>query len=165
MNVMERDAQRMALRTRRMSAAEWAGYRREYKAEHGRDTEPPTLGPSVAFPDQTASAEMRRQWQYPGPEAETGRHSRAVTHRLLLACSGWRRPPTAEEFHRALHARRRTTRRRSIVGAWLQEASLLEWWNGVFENAYTWRELAEAVHVQGLGYYPQCARLNARTKT
>ena len=164
-NNTEQNTQRLARRTRRMSVDEWVDYRRQYKAEHGRDAEPPTLGPSAAFPEQGVSAEMRRNWQYPAPEAETGQHSRAVTHRLLLACSGWKRPPGADEFHHALHAKRRTRRRRSIVAAWLQEASLLEWWNGVFESAYTWRELAEAVHVQGLGYYPQCARLNARTTT
>lgn len=147
-----------------MSKAEWAEYRRNYKAEHDRDEEPPTLGPSAAFSDQRATAEMRREWRYEVPEAETGRNSRAVTHRLRLATSGWQQPATAEEFYDAVQGTERTPRRRSILRAWLQEATLLEWWTGIFESAYSWQELAEALHRQGLGHYPQCARLNRRSR-
>ena len=85
------------------------------------------------------TAAMRRQWRYEVPEAQTGRQSQAVTHRLALAGAGWKRPPRAAEFYDAVRAKRRTARRACVIAAWLREATLLEWWYGIFEGVYCQR--------------------------
>ena len=164
MNPIAAEARRLARRTRRMTLDEWAEYRAEYKRETHRDAEPAWLGPSSAFSDREVTAAMRRQWRYEVPEAQTGRQSQAVTHRLALAGAGWKRPPRAAEFYDAVRAKRRTARRACVIAAWLREATLLEWWYGIFEGVYTWRQLAEAVHVQRLGHYLNCDRLNGRSQ-
>ena len=163
-NAIAAEARRLARRTRRMTLDEWAEYRAKYKRETHRDAEPPCLGPSSAFSDRKTTAAMRRRWRYEIPEAQTGRRSLAVTHRLALAGAGWRRPPGAAEFYDAVRATRRTARRACVIAAWLREATLLEWWYGIFEGVYSWRQLAEAVHVQRLGHYPNCDRLNGRSQ-
>ena len=51
-----------------------------------------------------------------------------MTDRLLLACAGWTATPNATEFYDALRTEEPTVRQRSIVLAWLQEASDDELW-------------------------------------
>ena len=143
MNPIAAEARRLARRTRRMTLDEWAEYRAEYKRETHRDAEPAWLGPSSAFSDREVTAAMRRQWRYEVPEAQTGRQSQAVTHRLALAGAGWKRPPRAAEFYDAVRAKRRTARRACVIAAWLREATLLEWWYGIFEGVYTWRQTGQ----------------------
>lgn len=61
-------------------------------------------------------------------------------------CCGWVEMPTAEELHAAIHAEDPDERQKVIIAMWWREATddqLLDAWA---EQAYTWRELAAAVH-------------------
>ena len=84
-----------------------------------------------------------------------------MTDRLLLACAGWTATPTASEFHDALRTDEPTVRQRSIVLAWLQEATDDELWYAHIEDAYSWRQLAAAIQACGIGHFPRCRQINA----
>lgn len=84
-----------------------------------------------------------------------------MRRRLASSCAGWKPQPTAEEFYEAVHTRSPNGREKQIIETWLQEATredLLEAWA---ENAYTWRELARAIHRSGLEESPRCKELNS----
>ena len=155
------EARREARRVGRMTAAEWAAHRRRVKAERGRDEEPEVLGPAIAFSDRRVEAARRRALMPERLDEETGPQSRTVTDRLLLACAGWTETPSAAEFYDALRADEPTVRQRSIVLAWLQEATDDELWYAHIEDAYSWRQLTAAIQACGIGHFPRCRQINA----
>ena len=123
--------------------------------------EPCELLPPGAFPvvdDPPPNRELRRLWG--APDAQTGEHSHAVTWRFFSSCAGWPRPPTAEEFYRALRADSPTPRQRGVIRTWLREATYSELLQGWIEEAYTWRELVTAAHRVGFDVYGTCRWLN-----
>ena len=78
----------------------------------------------------------------------------------MNACAGWRRRPRSEEFYDAVHADRPTPRERQLIRTWLQEASREDLLYAWAEGAYTWRELARAVHATAEQTSPRCADIN-----
>ena len=82
-------------------------------------------------------------------EAEA-RRSPAVAGRLASSCCGWTLPhPTAEDFYEAVRAERPTAEQEMLLGVWMDEASAEEAFDAWRDNAYTWRELAEACRRTG----------------
>ena len=114
-----------------------------------------------AFDAREVTPDFRSVWHPRHDRNQLGRASRAVRRRLASSCAGWKPQPTAEEFYEAVHVPNPDERQRQIIETWLQEATsrdLLEAWA---ENAYTWRELAGAIHRSGLKENPRCRELNA----
>ena len=91
---------------------------------------------------------------------ETRERSRSVALRFARSCSGWRRRPTAEEFHEAVRAEAPTARQRAILDTWATEAEWEELLAAWTEHAYTFRELATALHRAGLSRCRAAATLN-----
>ena len=72
-----------------------------------------------------------------------------MTGRIASSCAGWIEPPTGAEFFEAVRAETPTTRQADIISMWLLEATddeiLLAW----AEEAYSFRELVNAIHRSG----------------
>ena len=125
-----------------------------------RDAIPDRLGPPEVFSDARGCAAERRRHGLAVPDAETGPDSRTVTSRLRMSCAGWRKVPTAEEFYRAVHAPEGTGRETAVLLTWYHEADIAEQLDARLEGAYTWRELARALHRVGLTRGEAARRLN-----
>ena len=138
---------------------QWQSGRRELK-RNDRDAEPRVLAPPEAFDDRRPNEAFRRRFHPRHDPAQIGRASRALRGRLRSSCAGWQEKPTSEEFYDAIRATEPTPRQVDMIRTWLQEGEreeLLEAWA---EGAYTWRELARAIHRAGLEQTPRCADIN-----
>ena len=126
----------------------WLALRDEAKAEDP-DAEPIMLAPAEAFGDRRGSAELRARCGIRTEPGATGPESSAVAARIAGSCAGWVEPPTAAEFFEAVRAEAPTTRQADIISMWLLEATndevLLAW----AEEAYSFRELVNAIHKAG----------------
>ena len=114
-----------------------------------------------AFDESRVARDFRAVWHPRHDPDQLGRASRAVRRRLASSCAGWKRQPTAEEFYEAVRTSSPDEGQSQIIETWLQEATredLVEAWA---ENAYTWRELAAAIHRSGLEESPRCGELNS----
>ncbi len=122
----------------------------EYAREHGyRPAFPRVLPPerfsdARATPDQCAMVNART-----GPD-DTGPKSEIIRMRLACSCSGWKRPPTSEEFYAAVRAETLDERQTAILYAWSNEANDVEILDGWTEDAYTFRQLAAALERAGI---------------
>ena len=94
------------------------------------------------------------------PDTETGPNSRTVTSRLRMSCAGWRKVPTAAEFYAAVHEPTGSDRETAILLTWYHEAHIVELVHARLEGAYTWRELARALHRVGLTHGPAARQIN-----
>ena len=130
-------------------AAEWR-QRRDELRERDRDGVPRDLGPPELFSDRRGSAAERKHCGLDVADGETGRRSRTVTSRLRMSCAGWRRVPTPEEFHDAVHRPAGTDRETAILLTWFHEAEMAEQLDARLEEAYSWRQLVRALHRVGL---------------
>ena len=142
-----------------MSLEEWQALRARFK-KRDRDAEPPVLAPPEAFDDTRPDDEFRERFHPEHDPRQLGRKSRAVRRRLGSSCAGWRRAPRPEELYDAVHASRPGPRQRQLIRTWLQEASREDLLYAWAEGAYTWRELARAVHAAGEQTSPRCADIN-----
>ena len=155
-----------APRTRRQedeTATSAAAHWRDQAARlrrHDRDALPEVLGPPEVFSAAQGGAEDRRRHGYTVSEAETGRNSRTVASRLRMSCAGWRQVPTAEEFYEAVHQPTGTRRETAILLVWYHEAHTIEQLHARLEGAYSWRELARALHRVGLTRGDGARRMN-----
>ena len=113
----------------------------------------PLLLPAERFSGAPAAPLERRLIEAPTAPEDTGRQSRTVRMRLSRSCAGWRRQPTSREFYEALRAESPTDRERAILEAWATEADWQELLKAWTEDAYTFRQLASALHRAGL---PRC---------
>jgi len=114
------------------------------------------LAPPETFIDRQGSAQVRAACGIVVPADEIGPNCRTVARRIASACAGWRNPPTPREFFEAVRAERPSPRQAVIVTMWLREASdddlILAW----AEEAYTFRQLAHAIHRSGAeNSYPE----------
>ena len=141
------------------AAAEWRAHAARLR-RRDRDALPERLGPPEVFSAERAGADERRRRGLEVPEAETGRNSRTVAGRLRMSCAGWRRVPTAAEFHDAIHDPAGTGRERAILLVWCHEAHVAEQVQARLEGAYAWRDLAEALHRAGLTGGEAARRIN-----
>ena len=108
------------------------------------------LLPADRFPDTPAEAWHGEMIHAPTRPEETGSRSLTVDARLRRSCAGWVRRPTAPEFYEAVRSRQPTDRQRSILDTWATEAEPCELLAAWTEHAYTFRELAAALHRAGL---------------
>ena len=118
------------------------------------------LLPAERFSNAPAEEWHRRIIDTPSGADKTREHSRAVQLRFATSCAGWETRPTAAEFYAAVRAERPTDRQIAILDTWATEAEwdeLLEAWT---EHAYTFYELAAALHRAGLTRCRAAAALN-----
>ena len=144
-------------------AAEWRRRRDELR-KRDRDAVPRDLGPPELFSDRRGSAAERKRCGLEVPVDETGRRSRTVTSRLRMSCAGWRKVPSAEEFHDAVHRPAGTDREAAILLTWFHEAEMAEQLDARLEEAYSWRQLVRALHRVGLTRGEGARRINRFAK-
>ncbi len=107
----------------------------------------PRLLPPGRFAHRGPTADEKRGLRARTAPDETGRHSRTVYFRLGRSCAGWGpRQPSTEEFYDAVRAERPTDRQAAILDTWASEAEPSEIIDAWAEGAYTFRELATALH-------------------
>ena len=82
------------------------------------------------------------------PEVSGGRgpNSRTVQAVLAGSCAGWGKKPDAAEFYEAVKTRHPTNRQQAIVNVIVIEATCDEILLAYLQGAYTWRQLARAIH-------------------
>ena len=78
-------------------------------------------------------------------EEKTGPKARAFKQRIESSCAGWGRKPTSE----ALHEEHPNTYQQALISMWVNEATEAEIMDGWIQEAYTLRELVEAMHRTG----------------
>ena len=144
-------------------AAEWRR-RRDKLRKRDRDAVPRDLGPPELFSERRGSAAERKRCGLDVPDGETGRRSRTVTSRLRMSCAGWRKVPTAEEFHDAVHRPAGTDREAAILLTWFHEAEMAEQLDARLEEAYSWHQLVRALHRVGLTKGEGARRINRLAK-
>ena len=132
----------------------------ERARQSDRDALPDELAPPEAFADRRGDSAERARRGFHVPDTETGPNSRTVTGRLRMSCAGWRKVPTASEFYAAVHHPTGTDRETAILLTWYHEAHIVELVHARLEGAYTWRELARALHRVGLTHGPAASQIN-----
>ena len=124
-----------------------------------RPTDPELL-PAERFSDAPAPAWQCRLIDAPTSPDQTRECSRSVRFRFAVSCAGWRRRPTAAEFYEAVRAEVPTERQRALLDTWATEAEWEELLAAWTEHAYTFHELAAALHRAGLLRCRAAAALN-----
>ena len=108
-----------------------------------------TLLPAKRFAATVATDEETLRLGNSSDLAEVGAKSVTIMLQLAGTCAGWKKPPTGEEFHIAVRARRPNARQRAILGAFAQEVGLHDLIAAWAERAFTIRELVAALHRSG----------------
>lgn len=137
----------------------WRGHL-EQARRADRDALPDELAPPEAFSNDRGNRIERERCGKHVPNAETGRNSRTVTSRLRMSCAGWRKVPTAAEFYTAVHEPTGCDRETAILLTWYHEAHVAEQVEARLEGAYSWRQLARALHRVGLTHGPGARQIN-----
>jgi len=96
--------------------------------------------PPDAFSNAYADPDPRFPMTRRGPDCE------AIAGLLNRACCGWPQSPTAREFYEAMRTPVRTARQRAIVRVLIVEGTTDTVALGYLDGAYTWRQLAQAMH-------------------
>lgn len=120
----------------------------------------PALLTPEHFSDERATPEIKAKLKAGTSPQETGPNSVTVRGRLSASCCGWRLPPSVAEFHQAVKSDPPTDREAAILYTWAAEANPSELLLGWVEDAYTFRELAAALHRAGLKRSPMSVHLN-----
>ena len=120
----------------------------------------PALLAPEHFSDAHASAEMKAKLRAATRPDETGANSVTVRGRLSSSCCGWPMQPSVGEFYQALRSDPPTDRQTAILETWAAEADDSELLHAWAEDAYTFRQLAEALHRAGIHRSPMSVRLN-----
>ena len=132
----------------------------ERARQSDRDALPDDLAPPEAFSERRGDRTDRARCGGHVPDTETGRNSCTVTSRLRMSCAGWRKVPTAAEFYAAVHDPTGSDRETAILLTWYHEAHIVELVHARLEGAYSWRELARALHRVGLTRGPAARQIN-----
>ena len=143
----------MGQRVARPTGARHAWVRAELERRRrveGPGTEPVAVLPPERFGDEYAVEDPRF------PDERHGSEARAIAGLLCGACCGWARSPTAAEFYDAMRATERTPRQRAIVSVLIVEGSNDTIALAYLQGAFTWRQLATAMHEHG-DYSPELA--------
>ena len=145
----------------------WAeNERRERERERNWDRPPyDELRPAACFSERRPTPRERAAIRPRGRPDEIRKQSGTIGARLASSCAGWTERPTSVEFYAAIRAERPTERQRHILDAWIREASWEEIVGGWADEAYTFRELAGALHRAGLGRCRWARGLNRLAKT
>ena len=114
----------------------------------GARREPRLREPEVFANTGPNALEARRLANSLGAE-ETRRNSITVEMRLARSCAGWEKRPTSAEFYDAIRAPIPDGRQRAVLRVFSQEADWRELVSAWAEQAYTLRELVQALHRAG----------------
>ena len=127
-------------------------------ARHYRDPNhaPCRLAPLEAFSDELAGNGLVARVQ-PRQQPMCGRESTTVSAVFAPRCCGYREPPTAAELYDAMPRSSTTDRDRTVLTAWVMEATERDWLLAWTEQAYSWRMLARAIPISGCPCW-QCIR-------
>ena len=134
------------------------------------ETEPCELLPPDDFDDAAGTPIDRRtlRSRFGESEEDTGPDSSAVRSRFMSCTAGWPVPPTSGEFYLAVQAEDPSSRQKTVIRAWLAEATYREIIRAWMEEAFSWRDLVAAVHRVGYcsnglnRYLNQFARCEAK---
>ena len=138
---------------------------KEFRPLTDPDRRPCEIGPLEAFSDEIAPEEFRRE-PYRRTErigiVENGikEESAAVRSVFYSRCCGWAKPPTSEEFYRAVRNPTPTEREKAVIWTWIDEAPIQCWMAAWREGAYSWRMLARAFKLSGNDAYERMRILN-----
>lgn len=122
---------------------------------------PPRLPAPGAFPDEYTPTAVLARFRPGADPLETGPRSRTVRTVIRRRCCGWRTPPTPAEVYDAMRAEEPTERQLNVMTVLLSDATFDEVLLAHLEGAFTWRQLARAMHRHGC-LPPQRAREIAR---
>ena len=125
------------------------------------DTTPVRLPPPEAFPDEYTSTDTLLKYCPGSDPAESGPDSRTIGVVIARRCCGWRNPPTPREVYDAMRADKPTPRQLDAMTVVLNDCTFDEVVLAHLEGAFTWRQLARAVHRRG-GVTPERKRSFAR---
>ena len=120
---------------------------------------PCRLGPPGAFADELAADGLATKVQ-PGQTPRLGRDASTVTAVFASRCCGYRQPPTAPELYDAIRRTTPTERDRTVLSAWVVEATECDWLVAWTEQAYSWRMLVRAVGTTGWPCWNRIRNLN-----
>ncbi len=143
----------MSQREARPQSERQAWVRAELKRRRrveGPRREPIAVLPPDRFSDEYAAADPRF------PDERRGSEARAIAGLLCGACCGWAQSPTAAEFYNAMRTSEPTGRQRAIVSVLIAEGSNDTVALAYLQGAFTWRQLATAMHQHG-DYSPELA--------
>ena len=107
---------------------------------------PVELPPPETFSDEYTPVEALLALRPHADPAETGPESRAVRIVIRRRCCGWRNRPTSREVYDALRADNPTGRQLAVMTVVLNAATFSEMVLAHLEGAFTWRQLARAMH-------------------
>jgi len=108
--------------------------------EEGARAQPVAVLPPEAFSDAYADPDPRFPASGRAPDCE------AIAGLLNRACCGWPQSPTAREFYEAMRTPVRTARQQAIVRVLIVDGTTDTVALGYLDGAYTWRQLAQAMH-------------------
>ena len=108
---------------------------------------PVELPPPEAFSDEYTPVEALLRLRPHADPDETGPESRAVRIVIGRRCCGWRTRPTTREVYDALRAENPTARQLAVMTVVLNAATFSEMVLAHLEGAFTWRQLARAMHL------------------
>lgn len=120
---------------------------------------PCRLAPLETFSDELAENGMAVRVQ-PHQEPKCGRESTTVSAVFASRCCGYREPPTAAELYDAMRRSSPTDRDRTVLTAWVIEATERDWLLAWTEQAYSWRMLARAIAICGCPCRERIRHLN-----
>lgn len=118
---------------------------------------PSRLPAPDAFPDEYTPTAVLARFRPGANPLETGPRSRTVRMVVRRRCGGWRNPPTPAEIYEAMRADTPTERQINVMTVLLNDATFDEVLLAHLEGAFTWRQLARALHRHGC-VPPQRAR-------
>ncbi len=115
------------------------------------ETEPCELLPPKDFHDAAGTPIDRRMLRsrFGVSEEGTGPNSSAIRSRFMSCTAGWPTPPTSKELYLAVRAENPSPRQKTVIRAWLAEATYQEIIRAWMEEAFSWRDLVAAVHRVG----------------
>ena len=124
-------------------------------------TSPVRLPAPEAFPDEYASTDTLLKHRPNADPGETGPDSGTIRFVIARRCCGWQKPPTPREVYDAMRADEPTARQLDAMTVVLNESTFDEVVLAHLEGAFTWRQLARAIHRLG-GVTPERIRSFAR---
>ena len=139
-----------------LTPEEWLKLRPRRHRDWGPLLEPDTLAPATLFNPGNKRPDTARE-NDPKPAGS----SPTLALRLLRMSTGWIERVTEERFQAALRATDQESRHHTVLIAWLLETTFVELDRALADGAFTARDLARALHTQGLNRHPRIKMLNS----
>ena len=104
------------------------------------------LKPPEAFSDEYSPPEQLARLRPDADPERTGPNSQTIRGVICGGCCGWGTPPTSAELYDAMRSNNPTERQRAVATVLIHEADFEDLLNAYIERAFTWRQLARAMH-------------------